>query len=184
MNSSGNIVNNMVTNKQTTRTKKTQFSFVCFLSQRSVHFSAFTQSCSTLCDPIDCGMPGLHVQYQLPEFTQTHVTWVGWCHPTISSSVIPFSPLPQSLPASGFFQMSKFSAAGGQNIGVSASASVLPMNIGIMDWFPLGWISLQSKGLSRVFSITTVQKHHFFRTELSLWSSECRQFDIWFLCLF
>ena len=83
-----------------------------------------------------------------------------WCHPTISSSVIPFSSCLQSFPASGSFQMSQFFAKGGQSIGVSASASVLPMNI--QDWFPLGWtgwISLKSKGLWRVFSNTTVQKH-------------------------
>ena len=93
-----------------------------------------------------------------------------WCHPTISSSVIPFSCL-QSFPASGSFQMSQFFASGGQSIGVSVSASVLPMNI--QDWFPLGLtglISFQSKGLSRVFSYTTVQKHQFFSTQLSLWS--------------
>ena len=81
-----------------------------------------------------------------------------WCHPTISSSVVPFSSNLQSFPASGSFPMSQFFASGGQRIGVSASASVLPMNI--QDWFPLGWtgwISLQSKGLSRVFSNTTVQ---------------------------
>ena len=91
-----------------------------------------------------------------------------WCHPTISSFVIPFSCL-QSLPASGSFQMSQFFASGGQSIGVSTSASVLPMNI--QDWFPSGWtdwISLQSKGLSRVFSNTTVQKHQLFSTQLSL----------------
>ena len=84
-----------------------------------------------------------------------------WCHPTISSSVVPFSFLLQSFPASESFPMSQFFASGGQSIGVSFSASVLPMNI--QDWFPLGlagWISLQSKGLSRVFSNTTVQKHH------------------------
>ena len=92
-----------------------------------------------------------------------------WCHPTISSSVIPFSSHPQSFPASGSFQMSQFFTSGGQSIEVSASASVLPMNI--QNWFPLGWtgwISLQSKGLSRVFSNTTVQKHQFFGTQLSL----------------
>ena len=91
-----------------------------------------------------------------------------WCHPAISSSVIPFSSCLQSFPASGSFQMSQFFTSGGQNIGVSASASVLPMNI--QDWFPLGctgWISLQSKGLSRVFSNTTVQKHQFFSSQLS-----------------
>ena len=86
-----------------------------------------------------------------------------WCHPAISSSVVPFSSCPQSFPASGSFPMSKLFASAGQSIGVSASASVLPMNT--QDWSPLGWtgmISLQSKGLSRVFSSTTVQKHQFF----------------------
>ena len=85
-----------------------------------------------------------------------------WCHPTISSSVIPFSSSLQSFPAIGSFPMSQFFTSGGQSIGVSA-ATVLPMNI--QDWSPLGWIgwiSLQSKGLSRVFSNTTVQKHQFF----------------------
>ena len=92
-----------------------------------------------------------------------------WCHLTISSSVIPFSSCPQSFPASGSFQMSQLFASGGQSTGVSASASVLPMNT--QDWSPLGltgWISLQSKGLSRVFSNTTVQKHQFFCAQLSL----------------
>ena len=92
-----------------------------------------------------------------------------WCHSPISSSVIPFSSCLQSFPASGFFQMSQFFTSSSQSIGVSASASVLPMNI--QDWFPLGltgWISLQSKGLSRFFSNITVQKHQFFGTQLSL----------------
>ena len=91
-----------------------------------------------------------------------------WCHPTISSSV-PFSSCPQSFPVSGSCQMSQFFTSGGQSSGVSASASVLPMNI--QDWFPLGWtgwISLQSKGLSRPFSHTTVQKNQYFSTHLSL----------------
>ena len=95
-----------------------------------------------------------------------------WCHPTISSSVAPFSSCPQSFPVSGSFIMSQLFASGGQSIGVSASASVLPMNI--QDWFPLGLtglISLQSKGLSRVFSSTTAQKHQFSSTQLSLWSN-------------
>ena len=95
-----------------------------------------------------------------------------WCHPTISSSVIPFSSHLQSFPASGSFQMSQFFPSGGQSIRASASASVLPMNI--QDWFPLGWtgwISLLSKGLSRVFSTTTVQKHQFFSAQLSLHSN-------------
>ena len=92
-----------------------------------------------------------------------------WCHPTISSSVVPFSSCLQSFPVSGSFPMSQFFTSGGQSFGALASVSVLLMNN--QDWFPLGWtgwISLQSKGLSRVFSNTTVQKHQFFRTQLSL----------------
>ena len=95
-----------------------------------------------------------------------------WCHPTVSSSVIPLSSCPQSFPASGSFQMSQLFTSGGQSIGVSASISVLPVNT--QDWSPLGWtgwISLQSKGLSRVFSNTSVQKHQFFSTQLSLQSN-------------
>ena len=95
-----------------------------------------------------------------------------WWHPAISSFVIPFSSCPQSCPTSGSFQMSQFFTSGGLSIGVSASASVLPMNS--QDWFPLGWtswISSQSKGLSRAFSNTTVQKHQFFGAQLSLWSN-------------
>ena len=91
-----------------------------------------------------------------------------WCHPAILSSVVPFSSCPQSLPASGSLPMSKLVTWGGQSIGVSASASALPMNT--QDWSPLGWtgwISLQSKGLSRVFSNTTVKKHQFFGAQLS-----------------
>ena len=92
-----------------------------------------------------------------------------WCHPTISSSDVPFSSCLQSFPASGSFQMSQFFTSVGQRTGVSALASVLPMNI--QDWFALGWtgwISLLSKGLSRVFSNTPIQKHQFFRAQLSL----------------
>ena len=92
-----------------------------------------------------------------------------WCQPTISSSVVPFSSCPQSFPASGSFQMSQLFTSDGQSIGVSASTSVLTMNI--QDWSPLGWtgwISLKSKGLSRVFSNTTVQNHQFFNAQLSL----------------
>ena len=98
--------------------------------------------------------------------------WSRWCHSAITSSVIPFSSSLQSFPASGSFQMSQFFASGGQSIGVSASASVLPMNIqnwSLSGW--TGWISLQSKGCSRVFFNTTVQKHQFFGTLLSLWSN-------------
>ena len=92
-----------------------------------------------------------------------------WCHPIISSSVVSFSSCPHSFPASGSFQMSQLFASGGQSIGVSASTSVLPMNT--QDWSPLGWtgwISLQSMGLRKVFSNTTVQKHQFFGAQLSL----------------
>ena len=122
----------------------------------------------TLCDPMNCSMPGLPVYHQLPEFTQTHVHWVGDAIQP-SHPAVPFSSCLQSFPASGSFQVSQFFASGGQSIGVSASVSVLPVNI--QDWFPLGCtgrISLQSKGLSRVFSNTTVQKHPFFGTQLSL----------------
>ena len=104
-----------------------------------------------------------------PRACSNSCPWSQWCHPTISSSVISFSSFLQSFPASGSFQISQLFTSGGQSIGVSASASVLPMNI--QDCFPLGWtglISLQSKGLSRVFSNTTVQKHQLFGTQLSL----------------
>ena len=113
----------------------------------------FTQSCPTLCDPMDCSMPGFPVN-SCPSSQ--------WCHPTILSSVVPFSSCLQSFPASGSFPISQFFTSGDQSIGVSVSASALPMNI--QDWFPVGltgWISLQSKGLSSVFSKTTVQKHQF-----------------------
>ena len=105
----------------------------------------------------------------LPTLEACVCLWSWWCHPTISSSVIPFSSCLQSFPASGSFPMSQFFASGGQSIGVSASASVLPMII--QGWFPLGLtglVSLQSTGLSRVFSNSTVQKHQFFGTQLSL----------------
>ena len=130
-------------------------------------FSSVSQSCPTLCNPMNHSMPGFPVQHQLPELTQTHVHWMVMPsnHLSLCSSLL----LLQSFPASGSFQMSQFFVSGGQNIGDSASASVLPMNI--QDWFPLGWtgcISLLSKGLSRVFSNTTVQKHQFFCAQLSL----------------
>ena len=138
------------------------------------HFSQFSsvaQLCPTLCDPINCSTPGLPVYHQLPEFTQTHIHWVGDAiqpsHPLSSPS--PPAPNPsqhQSFPISQLFAWS------GQSIGVSASAAVLPMNT--QDWSPLGWtgwISLQSKGLSRVFSNTTLQKHRFFGAQLSLQSN-------------
>ena len=109
-----------------------------------------------------------HCQSPTPRIHPNSCPSSQWCHPAISSSVIPFSSCPQSLPASGSFPVSQLFAWGGQSIRVSASASVLPMNT--QDWSPLGWtgwISLQSKELSRVFSNTTVQKHQFFFTQLS-----------------
>ena len=132
----------------------------------SVQFSSVTQSCPALCDPMGCSTPGLPVHHQLPEFTQCRLS--RWCHPTISSFVVHFSSCPQSLPASGSFQMSHFFTSGDLSIGVSASTSVLPINT--QDWSPLGWtswISLQSKKFSRVFSNTTIQKHWFFSAQIS-----------------
>ena len=132
-----------------------------------VQFSSVTQSCLTLCDPMNCSTPGLPVQHQLLEFTQTHVHWVG---DTIQPShpVFLFFSCLQFFPASGSFLMSQLFASGGQSVGVSALASFLPKNT--QGWSPsacTGWISLQSKGLSRVFSNTTVQKHQFFGAQLS-----------------
>ena len=137
----------------------------------TVQFSSVTQSCPTLCDSMDCSTPGLPVHHQLLGLTQTHVRR-QWCHPTVSSSVIPFSFCLQSFPAAGSFPMSWLFASGSQSTEVSASALVLPMNT--QDWSPLGWagwITLQSKGLSRVFSSATVWKHQFFSTQPSLWSN-------------
>ena len=129
-------------------------------------FSSVTQSCLTLCNPIDSSTPGFPIHHQLLEFTQTHVHHVG-------DAIQPSHPLWSNSPSafnlsSGSFQKSQFFTSGGQSIVVSASTSVLSMNI--QDWFPLvwtSWISLQSKGLWRVFSNTTVQKHQFFRAQPS-----------------
>ena len=133
------------------------------LSSPNIQFSSVTQSCLTLCEPMNCSMPGLPVHHQ-PGAQANLRPSSRWCHPAILTSVAPFSSYPQALPASGSFPMSQLFAWGGQNIGVSASTSVLPMNT--QDWSPLGWtgwISLQSKGLSRV----TVQKHPFFSAQPS-----------------
>ena len=135
----------------------------------SVQFSSVTQSCLTLCDPMDMEHARPPCPSPTPGVYSESCPLSRWCHPAISSSDVLFSFCLQSFPASGSFQMSQFFASGGQNFGVSASASVLPKNI--QDWFPIGmtgWISLQSKGLSRVFSNTTVQKHQFFGVQLSL----------------
>ena len=135
--------------------------------RQSVQFSSVAQLCPTFCDPMNLSTLGLPIHHQLPEFTQTHVHRVSDAiqpsHPLSSPSL----PAPNPSQHQGLFQWVN-SAWGGQSIGVSASASVLPMNT--QDWSPLGWtrwISLQSKGLSRVFSNTTVQKHQFFGTQLS-----------------
>ena len=133
----------------------------------SVHFS-----CSVMSDSATQWTAALQASLSIaPRVYSDSCPLSWWWHPTISSSVVPFSCL-QSFPASGSFQLSQLFTSGGQIIGVSMSASVLPMNI--QDWFPLGltgWISLQSKGLSRVSSNTTIQKHHFLCTQLSLQSN-------------
>ena len=138
------------------------------IKKTSVQLSSVAQSCLTLCILMDCSMPGLPVHHQLPEFTQTPVRWVGDAmqpsHP-LSSPSLPGFNLTQHQ---GFFKWVS-SSHQAQSIGVSASASVLPMNI--QDWLSLGWtgwISLQSKELSKVFSDTTVQKHQLFSTQISL----------------
>ena len=131
-------------------------------SDSSVQFNSVTQLCLTLCDPMDCRMPGLPVHHQLPEFTQTHVHWVGEARQP--SHPLSFSCL-QSFPASGSFQMSHLFASGVQSIGVSASASVLPMNI--QDWFPLGWTGwiLAVQG-----TLKSLLQHHSSKASI-LWHS-------------
>ena len=137
------------------------------LNLSSVQFSSVAQSCPTLCDPMNCSTPGLPVHHHLPEFTQTHIHRVSDAIQPSHLLLSPFPPAPnpsqhQSFPVSQLF------AWGGQSIGVSASPSVLPKNTqgwSALEW--TGWISLQSKGLSRVFSNTTVQKHQFFSAQLS-----------------
>ena len=131
------------------------------------------KSCLTFCNPME-SMPGSPVLHYLPEFAQVHVHWVGEAIKPSRPLLCPFwrQESLQSFPASGSFLMSRLFTSGGQSIGASASASVLPMNI--QDWFPLGWTGLtylQSKRLSRDFSSTTVWKHQFFTAQLSLWSN-------------
>ena len=138
-------------------------------------------SCLTLCNSMDCSMPGFPVLHHLPELDQTHVHWVGDAiQPSHPLFIVPFSSCLQSLPASGSFLMSRLFESGGQSIGASASASVLLMNI--QGWFPLGLtglISLQSKGLLKVFSSTTIRKHQFFDVQPSLWSTVASTHDYW-----
>jgi len=147
------------------------FFYEVFQTNKSVQFSSVQFSCSVTSIYL---RPHRLQHDRVPGPSPTPRAYLNscplswWCHPTISSSVISFSCL-QSFPAPGSFSMSQLFTSGDQSIGVSASASVLPVNI--QDWFPLGWtgwISLLSKGLSRVFSNTTVQKHQFFGSQLSL----------------
>ena len=136
-------------------------------------FCSLIKLCLILCEPKEFNLQ--QTRFPCPSPTSrvysNSCPLSRWCHATISSSVTPFSSCPQSFPASGSFPMSQLFTLGGQSIGISASASVLPMNI--QGWFPLGltgWISLLSKGLSRVFSNTTIQKHQSFSAQPSLWS--------------
>ena len=143
-----------------------------YIWKASVQFSSVTQSCPDSLQPHGLQHARLPCPSPTPRACSNSRPSSWWCHPTISSSVVPFSSSLETFPASGSFPMSQFFASGGQSIGVSASASVVPMDV--QDWFPLGWtgwISLQSKGLSRVFSNTTIQKHQFFGAQLSVWSS-------------
>ena len=130
------------------------------------------QVCLTLCYPMDCSTPDFPVLHCLLEFVQSQ-----WCHPAISCFVAPFSSCPQSFLAAGFLAMNWLFVSGGQSIG--ASASVLPMNI--QNWFPLGLtgLVLDAKGLSRMFSSTTVWKHQFFGTQPSLYPVLASTHDFW-----
>ena len=142
-----------------------------------------TQSCLTHCDCMDCSTPGFPALHHLLQLAQTCL-FSQWCHSTVLSSFVPFSSCLKSFPASGSFLISWLFTSGDQSIGVSASASVLPVNI--QNWFPLGWtglISLLSKGLSRglstVFSNITSQKHQFFGTQLFYGPTPTSLHDYW-----
>ena len=151
------------------------FLWICHLTIAKIFIGSYQFNCSVMSNILQ--PHGLqHVKLlclsPAPEVCLNSCWSSQWCHPTISSSVIPFSSCLQSFPTSGSFPRSQFFTSGGRSIGASALASVLPMNI--QDWFPLGLtglISLQSKGLLRVFSNTTVQNHQFFSPQLSLWSN-------------
>ena len=154
----GNFYNGQESTEQ--RTMKTKMHRSVQFSRSVVSNSLWPHGLQHARPPCPSPTPGIYSN-------SCPLSW--WCHSTISYSVIPFSSRLPSFPASGSFQMSQPFTSGGQRIGASASTSVLPMNI--QDWFPLGWtgwISLQSKGLSRVFSSATVQKHQFFSAQLSL----------------
>ena len=146
-----------------------------FISKLNCFFAMYQFSCSVMFDPSwPHGLQNARLPFPspTPEACSNSCSLSWWCHPTISSSVVPFFSCLQLFPISGSFPMNQFFTSGSQSTGASALASVLPVNI--QDWFPLGLtglISLQSKGLSRVFFNTTIQKHQFFSTQLSLWSN-------------
>ena len=149
--------------------------FVC-LQVWLIHYNFNLSSVQFSCSVVSNSLQPHELQHARPPCTSPTLRVhphpcpsSSWCHPAILFSVVPFSSCPQSFPASQSFPMSQLFASGGQSIGDSASTSVLPMNT--QDWSPLGWtgwISLESKGLSRIFSNTTVQKHQFFSTQFSL----------------
>ena len=151
--------------------KGLRFFFIALIKQKKTKWASVQFSPSVMSDslqPHELQHARPPCPSQTPGIYSNSCPSSRWCHPAISSSLVPFSSCPQSLPASESFPMSQLFEWGGQSIGVSTSAAVLPLNT--QDWFPLGWtgwISLQSKGLSRIFSNTTVQKHQFFRAELS-----------------
>ena len=158
------VMNTLLSNSDLKKVGKTTRPF------SSVHFSRSVMSDSLWPHELQHARPPC--PSPTPRVHSNSCPLSRWCHPAISSSFIPFSSRPQSLPASGSFPMSQLFAWGGQSTGVSASASFLPKNT--QGWYPsewTGWISLQSKGLSRVFCNNTVQKHQFFSAQLSLWSN-------------
>ena len=145
------------------------YEYICSnIAGTSAQFSSVNQSCPILCDPMNGSTPGLPVHHQPPEFTQIHLHRVSDAIQPSHPRSFPSPPAPQSLPALNTFPMSQLFTWGGQSTGASALASFLPKKT--QGWSPsewTGWISLQSKGLSRVFSNTTLQKHQFFGTQLS-----------------
>ena len=162
--------------RDTAEAKRILFSFTIFFQ-----FGSVAQLCSTFCDPMDCSTPGLPVKSPIPGVYSNSCPLSQWCHPTISSSSVPFSSPLQSFSASGSFPGSQFFASGGQSIGFSASASVLPVNI--LDWFPLGWLigspcsprdshesspttqfkSINSSALSFLYSPTLTSVHDYWK---------------------
>ena len=167
-----NPTSSSVQNSHPQATKQNMFTF-------ETCCSLVTQSCPTLCKPMDCSMAGFPFLHYLFACSNSYPL-SQWCHPTVSSSVATLSSYPQSFPASGSFLMSQFFTSGGQSIGASASAPVLLMNTqGCFSLGLTGVISLQSKGLPRVFFNTTVRNHQFFSAQPSLWSNS--HIHIWLL---